>query len=141
MVSKRHREQQRRRQRRRHCRTGQDRTVYRLPVVAMRPGRLLVGAVAVPCVWRAACVGAQDTFGGTVQQRTDAAAAAADVTPRVGGETHGNDNPLPRAGSTSSCGPSALYNRTIDASRYKFGCPEIEVSDSAVPAELRPSVL
>lgn len=112
----------------------------------MRLDRLSVAAAVVaaaaPCVWLAGCVDAQDTIESSVQQRTDAGG-----TPPGGGGTPENENPQPQPeGPTSSCGPSVLYNRTIDASRYKFGCPEIEVSDAAAPvghhpAEHRPAVI
>lgn len=102
----------------------------------MRLGHLSVAAATAPCVWLAACASAQDTAGNAAhqQQHTDA-----DVTPGGGEGDEGRGNAklilleVALSAEDSSCGPSVLYNRTIDPSQYTFGCPEIEVSRVLVP--------
>lgn len=90
----------------------------------MRLGALsaTAAAAAAPCVWLAAYTNAQDAAGSMAQP----GAGASDVTPREEGDGGGY------AGSDASCGPSVLYNRTMDPSRYRFGCPEIALSNAVV---------
>lgn len=101
----------------------------------MRLGSLSAAA-AVACLWLAGRVGAEGAVGSTADQPRTAGDEDV-VPPRQEGETPRVSLP---AGSDSSCGPSGLYNRTIDPSRYRFGCPEIEVSHEAMPTEHRSCV-
>ncbi|CBJ28500.1 similar to TAK1 (TGF-beta-activated kinase) [Ectocarpus siliculosus] len=75
------------------------------------------------CLWFAVCsTGAGKAHAEEVRLTNETTAAPPERSPSL----RFNGAVIPITAGDPSCGPSALYNRTIDYSRYEYGCPEIE---------------
>ncbi|CAN0566250.1 unnamed protein product, partial [Ectocarpus sp. 12 AP-2014] len=75
------------------------------------------------CLWFAVCsTGAGKAHANEARLANETTAAPPERSPSL----RFNGAVIPITGGDPSCGPSTLYNRTIDYSHYEYGCSEIE---------------